>query len=631
MIDTTMRRNLLSLLVLSFTSVLSSPTSAPSAKPCFSETKQGGCWDLGVEYNIPSVDLCQKACLLLPQCHTFMYSPQHQKCYFCSDENLEWEDNRCGDGCLVGPDSCRDENIPLTVTNVLQSNMKAAAAMCSDTIEREFLQDPRLQLDIFDTAKTINQIVRYRDEYREATLTTAFQEAANNAAIILQSSECTTGCDGILYLQLQSMVLMHELNGNVAFPFHQTRADLVDDFRVLIADNGWLNEETLDAIYNAFDYTPNHIKTGLNDDAPFAVLYLPDTYSCDNAVEDLVAITNVTYGISPAFQFNESEIQSFPSNTPMMPPSGDYLMTLIKEEIASRLYQQVIRNPRLASRFNSLYLQSTKGNQTNHFLGNEDPQFYKQNPQEIFKHHIGRQYMFSSSSQLSLAIARWGAVDEGPSESVSEARRCSDIDKDLGNDISSRLGCRNAAQDEDSCQGNFFMWDGNGRCSCCSADASFLEDSDWTVYKYKDNAVPQIPTPLPLSWWLLNVDIFADLETSTSTFYEYDRYGIVVPVCVNIWRDDIGRIETIEVPGCGLIDFNYSENDGFLVDSVTDNALTCHPDRSQAVCQFGKEKPTTGGTDENSTPSSACDRQKIYVSIVVWASCVLAICFNRLC
>jgi hypothetical protein len=571
--------------------------------------------------------------LLWPQCQTFMYSPVHQKCHFCSDASLEWDGSGCDDNsCVSGPDSCPNVENPLTATDVLQSSLRAAANMCSDTIERDNVLDPFLYTDILGTATTINRIVRFRDQYQEETFPEAFQQAVNDATDILRSSECTAACAGILQLQLQSMVLLHNMDGTAAFPYDQTRAELVNDFRVLMADNGWLNEESLDTIYDLYDTLPDHLKMGLYEDAPFAVQYLSDTYSCgDNSVEDLVDVTSVTYTISPALQWNDIRIQSFPSDTPVMPNSGDYLMTLVKDEIASRFYQVVIRNPKLSSMLNFLYLKSKEGNYTKHFLGIEEPEFYKRNPREILSHHIGRQYMFSSSGQLSLAIARWGTFAVDSSVSVSGGTKCDEIDKKLGANITSRLGCRKAAHDEDTCTGNFFMWDGIGRCSCCSADATFLEDSAWTVYQYRDNASPRVPTPLPLSWWLLNVDVFANREESTSTFYEYDRNGLVVPVCVNVWRDDIGRIETIEVPGCGLLDFWYSEEDEVLVDSVTDNALACRPDLSQPVCQFttGKAQPTEPGGDNT---FSAGEGLRTYSSIILMlASTLIAFCCHTFC
>lgn len=596
-----------------------SPSSPPSAQPCFAESKRG-CWNLGVEYNIPSAASCQQACLLWPQCQTFMYSPAHQKCHFCSDETLEWEGSVGDDRYISGPRTCLSDDIPSTVTDVLQSALSAATSMCTDTIERDSMIEPFLQADMLGTATTINRIVRFKNEYREETFPEAFQQAVYDATSIIRSSKCTSACDGVLHLQLQNMVLSYKLDGGAAFPFDQTRTDLVNDFRVMVADNGWLSEESLDAIYDFYDSLPDHLKIGLYEDAPFAVQYLPETYSCDNSVIDIEDVTNVTYKIAPAMQFKGTRIQSFPSDTPDIPASGDYLMTLVKDGSASRFYQVVIRDRRLSSMLNSLYLKSKEGSHTKHFLGMEEAEFYERNPREIFSHQIGRQYMFSSSSQLNLAIARWGTFGVDSSVSVSDATKCDEIDRNLGSNITSRLGCRKAARDEDSCTGSFFMWDGVGRCSCCSADASFLEDEAWTIYQYRENTSPQVPTPLPLSWWLLNVDILANRAASISTFYEYDRYGLVVPLCVNIFRDDLGRIETIEVPGCGLLDFSYSESDEYLVDSVTDNALACKPDLSLPVCEFDSTSTTATG---NTPASSAGERLRVRSSLII--TCAISI------
>jgi hypothetical protein len=322
------------------------------------------------------------------------------------------------------------------------------------------------------------------------------------------------------------------------------------------------------------------------DGAPFVVQYLPDTFQCETSIHSLVDFSNITYSISPAVQVNEAFIQTFPIDTEDMPPPGDKLLTMVKHQIATKFYGVVNDNPRLSAMLNFLYLQSKQGNNSKHWLGMDEPEFYANNPTEIFAAQIGQQYMRSSSSQLQLAINRWGAFAENTSQSVSQGIFCETIDKDLGTNYTSRLGCRRAARNDTLCNGNFFMYnDDTGDCKCCSADTEFKEDSIWTVYKYRDNSIPRVPTPLPLSWWLLNVDIFAGMEKEArSTFYEYGPNGAIVPVCVRLFRDEMGRIETIDVPGCGFLDFEYSQDDEFLVESVTDNALECRPNPSINVC-----------------------------------------------
>lgn len=579
---------------------------------CF-QYDRGGCWDFGFESGVHSASACQKACTLRPQCEAFLYSPKTFKCHFCSETSAVWENNGIGgcnegDNCVYGPVKCPHSTSSQSVSDILESSLLQAQYMCDVFVAQDNVFEHAINIDLLEPASFIHQIVKNRDVYGEELFSEAYGEAVENAIKILPTLQCARPCAGILKLQLESMVFWETLNGALAFPNDVSRAKLLDDFRVLMADNGFLSNDSLEAIYRVYDMLPYHLRPRSLEDASFVVQYIPGTFNCEWYDEGLVDFTNVTYSTSPALQWNVTSSQSFPIDTPMMPPPGDALLTSVKHDISTRFNEVVGSNPRLWSMLNFLYVRSKEGNHARHWLGTEGPEFFEKNPREILADQIGRQYMFSSSSQLGLAVSRWGSFNVDSIVSVMEGHKCDKIDKNLGDNITSRLSCRREALDNEACSGDFYMWDEVRKCSCCSASAHFIKDNDWSVHRYRTNEAPQVPTALPLSWWLLNVDILTDIETSTSTFYEYNSEGEVVPICVNVMRDDNGRIETIEVPGCGLLDFNYSIKDEFLVDAVTDNVLACRPLLTQNVCaNLSKDidqevKPETPPKDKPETP-----------------------------
>lgn len=558
-------------------------------QPCF-QTDRGGCWDLGSEDGVQTATACQHACLLRPQCEAFLYSPTDLKCNFCSATDASWANrDGCpqGENCIYGPVKCPHSTSSLSVTGILESSVLKAKNMCDVSVSRGTANifQHALNTALLAPASSLHQIIKSRDEYDEEPFSEAYEQAVEDAIKILPLLTCSRPCSGILRLQLQSMVFFNTFSSTLVFPDDVAREKLLHDFKVMLADNNFLTEDSVHAIYRVYEMLPDHLRPNDLDDVTFAVQYFPNAYNCESYDENLVDFTNFTYTTSPSIQWNVTSTQSFPIDTPMMPIPGDTLLTAVQHEFSARFYEVVASNPRLASMLNFLYMTSVEGNHARHWLGKEGPEFFEKNPREILAIQIGRQYMFSSSSQLSLAVSRWGSFNIESSVSVLQGHKCDDIDMNLGDNITSRLACRREARNNKLCTGDFYMWDGVGQCSCCSADAQFIKDESWSVHKYRTNDAPQVPTSLPLSWWLLNVDILTDIDTATSTFYEYNDDGEVVPICVNVWRDDNGRIETIEVPGCGLLDFTYASDDEFLVDAVTDNALACRPVLSHTVCK----------------------------------------------
>lgn len=507
----------------------------------------------------------------------------------------------CSDGeaCIYGPAKCFQSANSESVTDILQSSLLKAKNMCDFSMARSGgsanIFQKTLNTALLEPASSLHQIIKNRENYEEESFTEAYEQAVEDAIQLLPQLTCQRPCTGILKLQLQSMIFLNTFSSTAVFPTDTAREKLLHDFRVLLADNGFLTQDSVNAIYRVYEMLPNHLKPNHLEHTNFAVQYFPGTFNCESYDENLVDFTNVTYTTSPSIQLGVASTQYFPIDTPTMPPPGDTLSGAVQHEFSARFYEVAASNPRLLSMLNFLYTKSVEGNHTRYWLGKGSPEFFARNPREILAIQIGRQYMFSSSSQLSLAASRWGSYNVESSVSVLQGHKCEEIDVNLGDNITSRLACRREARNNEYCKGDFYMWDEESECSCCSANAQFIEDEAWTVHKYRTNDAPQVPTALPLSWWLLNVDILTNIHTSTSTFYEYNSKGEVVPICVNVWRDDNGRIETIEVPGCGLLDFTYASDDEFLVDTVTDNVLACHPVLSQTVCKGSSEGNGRGG------------------------------------
>ena len=551
---------------------------------CFSESR-GGCWNLGTEWNVASSELCLRACVLLPKCESFYYLKDLQTCHLCSDESLDWDAN-CVNGCVYGSKTCSTGKSNPTIVDILRSSLQTAADMCKGTtIQRQNnVFNDFTQEDIIQAAKDLQQIIQFRESYEHDGFLQAYKDAVHEAISILGDSNCKNQCADFLRLQLQTMILLDYPNPSKAIHNDSLRLGLLDEFRIFLADSGWLNQNSVDALYLLYDTIPNHLlKVGLFDNNEFVVQYMANTYNCDPSVKVSTEVYNVSFTIDPAVQYNQETVQSFPDDTPNMPQPGDLLMTSVKHEISNRFGKVVVKNQRLSSMLNYLYLKSKAGNHSKHWLGAMEAQFFERNPHELFAYQIGRQYMFSSSSQLNLAIERLGPLSFDTSTGVSEGGKCEKIDKEFPEMYSSRVTCRQDVRKDSECTGDYFMWNkNNGTCSCCSPDSEFSQAEGWTLYKYQYRE-SNVPTPFPLSWWLFNVDLFAD--GIHSTFYEYGEDGKVLPICVRLWRDEIERITTISVPGCGLLDFGYSAYDKFLVESVSENAIGCRPNVTMKICE----------------------------------------------
>ncbi|KAL3937407.1 MAG: hypothetical protein SGBAC_007477 [Bacillariaceae sp.] len=137
-------------------------------------------------------------------------------------------------------------------------------------------------------ASSLHQIIKSRDEYDEESFSEAYEQAVEDAIKILPLLACSRPCSGILRLQLQSMVFLNTFSSTLVFPDDVAREKLLHDFKVMLADNSFLTEDSVHAIYRVYEMLPEHLRPNDLDDVPFAVQYFPNAYNCESYDENLL-------------------------------------------------------------------------------------------------------------------------------------------------------------------------------------------------------------------------------------------------------------------------------------------------------------------------------------------------------
>lgn len=577
------------------------------------ETKNNydSCWNRGFKDHLSSAVACQQTCSFDAACNTWGYNIYrgNKRCHLCTWTKPRVDisnKNQCKDVELCSIWGKRDDsNTPM---NLLKSSIDRSEKICEGEVQAD---------DAEEIADDLNLIL---NSYKDGKLASdnAFleylPEASDKMDLILnaENDQCFNDITGpehackyasLVLFQMRAFLLYIDQGSARAFPMirDKQRKKLFDKHKILMADNGWFNTETLESIEAFYSQLPDHLKTeGVLYDAPlFARQSSGDSWKC-NGKSPNIGVSTRAFNV---FELQVGDIyeQGFPGDTPNLPGEADLQLVVTRHEV-SHQFDRILTNRANIdgdSRLRDLKLmltEASKGSQNNWLRSMVDDAYFQENPQEIIASQIGNQYFASSASQLRLAAQRLTVKDRwiAPSYQVvtedmatpTRAATCNKKDKNLG-EFSTAQQCVDAAIRDSDCDGYEVMYSTqvpSWGCRCCTAfdkvmcpttERLYSSHALWNVYQYKNphNTASCENTGIPMSWFLFNVDLLSTPNTNKVPFYDNEVNGYVEVIEVSISRDDDDRIIALDIPSCGEITVTY-DSDG-IVDSVTSNAITC--------------------------------------------------------
>ena len=175
-----------------------------------------------------------------------------------------------------------------------------AKSFCSGTSSTS-ISGPTAE-DMLIAAETLNKLVGNMETYFVDL--DKLNDAANTAASILDDGECMdslTACDfsGVLMLQLRGFLLLLDDDSDRAFPDStDPRKAIWNQYRVLVADNGFFDGVSLNAIESFFSDLPAHLLSdGVLFEAPFATMTVRNAFICDDdsSADGILTFTDRSY------------------------------------------------------------------------------------------------------------------------------------------------------------------------------------------------------------------------------------------------------------------------------------------------------------------------------------------------
>mmetsp|Transcript_10099 Transcript_10099/g.15127 ORF Transcript_10099/g.15127 Transcript_10099/m.15127 type:complete len:661 (-) Transcript_10099:292-2274(-) len=567
------------------------------------------CWDIGYIDYVGSAGLCQLSCTITEGCNSFGF--RHDwlgRCHLCS-----WTYPRTDTSCSSTTEPCHTWGLRLEggvdAASILNDGIEQSTKICSGSLRNK---------DALELAQDLNVIVKkYGDggfDSVSSFMSNLPSAAAQAAAVLLgETKKCrrkftgpTRSCryGGLVFHQLRAfLIYVDGGSASRAFPagFDNYRKALLQNHQIFLADNGWMNNLTLQKINKFYSQLPLHMKTeGILYEAMFATQTVRDAWLCNGNFAGSLGTSKRGFNVFQT-QVGDSREQAFPNDTPNIPPSFDLQMTVTRHEVAHQ-FDRIIYN-RADSRLKDMKTMLTaasQGNDDSWLRSNVGDSYFQGAPQEIIASQVGNQYLASSSSQLRLAATRltksdnwtpptYQTVTEGVPTLTRENKSCASTSKQLGT-VYTAQECVDRAMNDSSCSYEIMYsteYSYSWGCYCCqpfdalscpSEDALYNDHSLWDVYQYKNtDATPECDgTGLPLSWFLFNVEILTPVGSSITTFFENEVDGEVITVEALITRDGDNNngIASIDLPFCDKIDFGYDTATG-IVNSVSEHASSC--------------------------------------------------------
>lgn len=209
-----------------------------------------------------------------------------------------------------------------------------------------------------------------------------------------------------MFVQLRALLALAGARGDHVFPQSRDlgRRQALDEQKVLIADNGWLDDLTLMTMLDFLDTLRKNSLTGWS---PFLPISVSSNYLCteNEHATSLLSFADHNVAIFP-IQTGTTREQGFPDDTPSIPVAADGFLFNLRYELAHRFGKRIDNDKRLLNLFDNLLKKSTD-NDLNYLESDIGADYFDSQPQDIVPAQLGNQYMQSSSAQLRLAASRF--------------------------------------------------------------------------------------------------------------------------------------------------------------------------------------------------------------------------------
>jgi len=393
--------------------VAAAPTTTSSTTTengCYDE-QRGGCWNLGFVDHKSDAAGCQRFCAMTPDCNYWSYHPlrSDKRCHLCSADS-DWSTCDEPGSCIWGPAVCPGDERP-DALSVLYDAVSLAESFCSGSSSSSSSKAMLI------AAESMNKVVVSLDSYFSDF--SVLDEAANRGAAILNDGECSaswSACDdsAVLMLQIRGFLLLLDGHSERAFPDSTDRRKAIwSEHGVLVADNGFFDSVSLEAIAAFFDdLPPRLLSDGVLFGAPFATMTVRDAWRCgedlDSTASSLLMFTDRGFNV---FQLQVGDVveNAFPPDTD--PVFGDLMMTVLRHEVSHQFDRVVDADPKLSGL--ETLLRSHCDSDDDYLRSQVGHKYFDSAPQEIVASQVGNQYFLDSPAQLRLALQRLDA-DSNP-------------------------------------------------------------------------------------------------------------------------------------------------------------------------------------------------------------------------
>ena len=326
----------------------------------------------------------------------------------------------------VPRDRLHDPGVECTLpSDLLDDAMSTVQDYCDD-------DNPSASADTYlEAASVLHELVRNRDAHtgNDAKFQAAINTAADDAAAVLVPGACRTEptkCNAglVLFHQLRGLLLTESPpRSSDAFADSPRRRALFDDHRLFLADGGYLDDASMDAIHGFLDRLPPLLRTeGVQKGAKFVTMTISDRYACDGKCTqgsddvscDLLWFTARGFN-SHVMRLGYTTEDAFEDSVESV--YGDAMMTVVKHEVAHQFDRFVEADPDYWAWWEQIQAAATSNKdwpKCVKYTGSCESHDYFTDPyygpQEIIAANVGNQYLLSSIAQLRVGISR---LDQG--------------------------------------------------------------------------------------------------------------------------------------------------------------------------------------------------------------------------
>jgi len=385
------------------------------------------------------------ACEVTEGCEFFSYIPDESVGFLCllcaAPENQDYEqclDEGAPNGqCVGGPETCPGEPPEPLPAELLTSATTAAAEFCArgpddfDWSTPNANNEPPLPFagsdeeDLLGWALALFAITReWQDGVHDDDV--AFQAAlgpaadTSAAAILDNCGEAPCGYGAALVSNVRSFLLLYDANASRAFADDAKRRALFDEHSIFLADDGYFDEASVDAISNIYATLPTRLMEQgvLGAGTQFCTATCQEAFRCDDDTSQgrILVVTKTSFNVHRR-RLGEMPENVFRKTTtgPTWPgtPMADNMMSVFRHETAHQFDRTM--NPRqqeLRTSIAGRCIVDENWLRAGLLVKEGSNAYFKAHHQEIVAGNIGNQYIYSTSTQLEVARYRADAVGD---------------------------------------------------------------------------------------------------------------------------------------------------------------------------------------------------------------------------